>query len=54
LVVNFAEREPILTEISRKFDLKEMSDYLNTKNLRSIQQYTDDKQWFGLLLCQKY
>jgi L-histidine Nalpha-methyltransferase len=54
LVVDFAVGEPILTEISRKFDLKETSDYLSSKNLRAIQQYTDDQQWFGLLLCQKY
>ncbi|MGF1542676.1 MAG: L-histidine N(alpha)-methyltransferase [Pleurocapsa sp.] len=53
LVVNFAEGETVLTEISRKFDLAEMSDYLQTQGLQLIKQYTDDQQWFGLLLCQK-
>ena len=53
LIVNFAEGETILTEISRKFDIEEMSKYLETKGLQLIKKYTDYKQWFGLLLCQK-
>ncbi len=53
LIVDFAEKEIILTEISRKSNLEEISSYLKTKDLQLIKQYTDNKQWFGLLLCQK-
>ena len=53
LVVNFAQGETICTEISRKFNLEQMSKYLATKQLTLRGSYTDTKQWFGLLLCQK-
>jgi L-histidine Nalpha-methyltransferase len=53
LQVEFAAEETILTEISRKFNLQQMTAYLEEKNLKSIATYTDSKQWFGLLLCQK-
>jgi dimethylhistidine N-methyltransferase len=53
LQVEFAKEEPILTEISRKFDLQQMTAYLEEKNLNSIATYTDSRQWFGLLLYQK-
>lgn len=53
LLVNFAREEPILTEISRKFNLQQMSQYLTTKGLQVVEQYTDERQWFGLLLAQK-
>ncbi|GAB4545168.1 MAG: L-histidine N(alpha)-methyltransferase [Pleurocapsa sp.] len=52
LTIEFTAGERILTEISRKFDIEEMTAYLKTKNLELIQSYTDSKQWFGLLLCQ--
>ncbi len=53
LQVNFAPEETILTEISRKFNLQQLQSDLETKGLKSIATYTDDRQWFGLLLCQK-
>ncbi len=53
LIVGFKEGEKILTEISRKFDLQEKSKYLSSKGFRINATYTDDKSWFGLLLCQK-
>jgi dimethylhistidine N-methyltransferase len=52
LQVNFAKEETVLTEISRKFNLQQMATYLETKGLKSIATYTDDREWFGLLLCQ--
>lgn len=53
LIIDFKEGEKILTEISRKFNLQEKSLYLNNKGLKVNATYTDDKDWFGLLLCQK-
>lgn len=52
LTVEFAQGETILTEISRKFDLKEMQGYLAKQGLKLQQSWTDPKQWFGLMLCQ--
>ena len=53
LVVDFAEKETIRTEISRKFNLTEMTEYLEKKQLKLCQSFTDVNEWFGLLLCQK-
>ena len=52
LTVDFALGETILTEISRKFHLKQMQQYLQGKGLVPLQVWTDPNQWFGLLLCQ--
>ena len=52
LTIKLKKEERILTEISRKFDLVKMEKYLSDRNLNLIQTYTDNKQWFGLLLCQ--
>ncbi|MEO1004420.1 MAG: L-histidine N(alpha)-methyltransferase, partial [Cyanobacteria bacterium J06638_38] len=52
LTINLAKDEKILTEISRKFNLETMAKYLGDRNLNVIQSYTDDQQWFSLLLCQ--
>ena len=52
LTIELQQGEKILTEISRKFDLQQMSSYLSDRNLNPIQSYTDPQQWFGLLLCQ--
>ncbi len=46
------EGETIHTEISRKFYLKEMQGYLRKKGLSTVQFWTDEQQWFGLILCQ--
>lgn len=53
LTVEFAEGETILTEISRKFNLEKMAQYLASKQLKLCHGYTDAKKWFGVLLCQK-
>jgi len=52
LNINLDKGEAILTEISRKFNLTQMEQYLGDRNLNLIQTYTDSQQWFGLLLCQ--
>jgi hypothetical protein len=52
LKVHFAEGESILTEISRKFDLVTMEKQLQSKGLNTVKTWTDEKGWFGLILCQ--
>ncbi len=53
LTVNFAEGEPLLSEISRKFNLSTLSDELKAVSLPVKEIFTDKNNWFGLLLCQK-
>ncbi|MFN6220621.1 MAG: L-histidine N(alpha)-methyltransferase [Aphanizomenon sp.] len=52
LKVDFEEGESILTEISRKFDLATMEKQLQGKGLKTVKTWTDEKGWFGLILCQ--
>ena len=52
LKVYFAEGESILTEISRKFDLRTIETQLQSKGLNTVKTWTDEKGWFGLILCQ--
>ena len=52
LTIELKREERILTEISRKFNLEQMKQYLGDRNLNIIETYTDPQQWFGLLLCQ--
>lgn len=52
LTINLEPGEKILTEISRKFNLAQMEQYLGDRNLNLIKTYTDPQQWFGLLLAQ--
>lgn len=52
LTIELKKEERILTEISRKFDLEKMEQYLSDRNLNLIKTYTDAQQWFGLLLVQ--
>lgn len=52
LNVNFAPAETIFTEISRKFDLNTIQQELKAKGLVPQKVWTDEHQWFGLLLCQ--
>lgn len=52
LTVHFQAKETILTEISRKFDLDEMQQYLAQQGLKPLQIWTDPNRWFGLILCQ--
>ncbi|MCC0179695.1 L-histidine N(alpha)-methyltransferase [Waterburya agarophytonicola K14] len=53
LTIELKQEEKILTEISRKFDLQSMKEYLSKNQLNLVQTYSDSQQWFGLLLCQK-
>lgn len=43
----------ILSEISRKFSLDEMEETLSAHQLSVVEKFTDEKQWFGVLLCQR-
>ncbi|AFZ56464.1 L-histidine N(alpha)-methyltransferase [Anabaena cylindrica FACHB-243] len=52
LKVSFQAGESILTEISRKFDLTNMQKQLEIQGLKTVKIWTDEKQWFGLILCQ--
>lgn len=52
LTVNFEPEETIMTEISRKFNLSLVEKDLQAKGLKPIQAWTDEKQWFGVILCQ--
>jgi L-histidine Nalpha-methyltransferase len=52
LNVFFEAGEKMLTEISRKFDLKKVEKQLQTKELKTLKTWTDEKGWFGLILCQ--
>ncbi len=52
LKISFEVGESILTEISRKFDLATMETQLQSKGLKTVKTWTDEQQWFGLILCQ--
>jgi L-histidine Nalpha-methyltransferase len=52
LNVTFDQGETILSEISRKFNLTEVQQQLQSKDLKPLQVWTDSNQWFGLVLCQ--
>jgi dimethylhistidine N-methyltransferase len=52
LKVDFEEGESILTEISRKFNLATMEKNLSDKGLKTVKTWTDEKGWFGLILCK--
>jgi L-histidine N-alpha-methyltransferase len=52
LTIEFHKNESILTEISRKFDLEEMSAYLRSRGLETTQTWRDPKGWFGLVLVR--
>ena len=50
----------ILSEVSRKFDLEEMSRWLSLSkenlscpSLNIVETFTDKRQWFGLILAQR-
>lgn len=53
LTVEFEAGETIHTEVSRKFDLAEMKVYLAEQGLPCVRVWSDDRQWFALLLCQR-
>ena len=53
LTVTFEAGEALLSEISRKFKINALAQELAAVGLNFIQAFTDDRQWFGLLLFQK-
>lgn len=54
LTVAFEKGDRILSEISRKFDLEEITHILANHRLNVIETFSDQRQWFGLLLCQRH
>ncbi len=52
LNVDFTAGETVMTEISRKFNIKDIQQQLNAHNLVTQKVWTDTNDWFGLLLCQ--
>ena len=49
----FAKGERIMLEISRKFRLPKVIENLATYGLHPLRTYTDEQDWFGLLLLEK-
>ena len=47
------ESEPILLEISRKFDVVSLLSQLQFFGLELVERYTDDRQWFSVLLLRR-
>lgn len=45
--------EHIMTEISRKFTLRGLEDYLACFDFRLVRAFTDDRNWFAVLLLEK-
>lgn len=52
LEITFMENEPILTEISRKFNLNKMREFLGKHRLKTVKSWTDKNNYFGLILTQ--
>jgi len=50
--VELAAGSSIRTEISRKFNLEQMQQYLSTIGLNNIKSWSDPQKWFGIILCQ--
>jgi L-histidine Nalpha-methyltransferase len=48
-----AAGEEILVEISRKFRLADMPGYFQSHGFEVVKIFTDQRQWFGLLLLQR-
>jgi L-histidine N-alpha-methyltransferase len=49
----FARGERIMLEISRKFRLPRVIKNLSSYGLQPLRTYTDEQDWFGLLLLEK-
>ncbi|MGB3755297.1 MAG: L-histidine N(alpha)-methyltransferase [Rivularia sp. (in: cyanobacteria)] len=52
LKLNFEKGETIHTEISRKFDINSIQELLQTKGLVTQKVWTDENQWFALILSK--
>jgi len=53
LSVNFAQGETIRTEISKKFDPVELAKELAALGLDQVALWSDDQEWFSLMLFQR-
>ncbi|MBT9313390.1 L-histidine N(alpha)-methyltransferase [Leptothoe kymatousa] len=53
LTVQFGAGERLLTEISRKFSPAELEQQLASHGLKTLHTFTDERNWFGLMLAQK-
>ena len=42
-----------MSEISRKFMLEDLIEYLSAFGLSVCRVFTDEKKWFGVLLLQR-
>jgi uncharacterized SAM-dependent methyltransferase len=51
--IAFAKGERIMLEISRKFRLPRVIENLSSYGLHPVRTYTDEQDWFGLLLLEK-
>lgn len=54
LTVEFQAGETVLTQISRKFKVEKIQQYLQTRGLKLVQTWTDTREWFAVLLCQMH
>jgi L-histidine N-alpha-methyltransferase len=45
--------ERIMTEISRKFELTELREYLSIFDLETVRVFTDPQEWYALLLLRR-
>jgi L-histidine N-alpha-methyltransferase len=50
---SFSRGERVMLEISRKFRLNKVIENLSSYGLQLIRSYTDEQDWFGLLLLEK-
>ena len=53
LEIGFDKGDRLLSKISRKFNLEEMVRSLSFHHLNTIETFTDQNQWFGVLLAQR-
>lgn len=51
--VPIAAGEQVMIEISRKFVLDDLAAYLRSFGLETRETYTDERNWFGVLLLRK-
>lgn len=52
LTLDFEVGERIWTEISRKFNVEEMEQYLATRSINLVRAFTDVNKLFAVVLCQ--
>ncbi|NEQ50453.1 MAG: L-histidine N(alpha)-methyltransferase [Leptolyngbya sp. SIO3F4] len=53
LKAQFAQGERLRSEISRKFNPTDMAQQLDSHGLKVLKTFTDEREWFGLILAQK-